>query len=130
MNNVETYITEFAKQNLVTGICSDDSIQVKNGEQTCAQHSERRSWAEYQCNILRTGVFKDCYEALSDDVASEAYENCLYDACGCSRGDDCKCLCSNLATFAKLCSNLKGINVNWRTQELCRESLIFILSYD
>lgn len=123
IGNVEVFITEFAKEHMIAGTCSDYGLKPKSGQQMCEKFPERRAWAEHECNILRSGVFKSCYESFSDDVASAAYDRCLHDACGCSRGDDCRCLCTNLAVFAKLCSNLKGINLNWRTQELCRKCL-------
>lgn len=123
IGNVEVFITEFAKEHVVAGTCSDYGLKPKSGQQMCEKFPERRAWAEHECNVLRSGVFKSCYEAFSDDMASAAYDRCLHDACGCSRGDDCRCLCTNLAVFAKLCSNLKGINLSWRTQELCRKCL-------
>lgn len=114
---------EFAlTHNTDAQMCKDTGV-VLTGEAMCKKYEARRGWAVSRCGALRSGIFKDCYKALSDDEASEAYQSCLYDACSCNRGDDCQCLCGNLAAFARKCSNLKGFHVKWRTQELCREFL-------
>jgi hypothetical protein len=53
------------------------------------------------------------------DVASYV-RDCQWDACGCSSGGDCECLCTAISAYANACAD-KGIHVPWRSTFLCRE---------
>lgn len=43
----------------------------------------------------------------------------------CDSGGDCECLCTAVATYAEECSQ-RGISVRWRSQELCRKSVLLM----
>ncbi|TSY13799.1 Otogelin [Bagarius yarrelli] len=62
------------------------------------------------------------------DVTSY-YMNCLVDACSCSRGGDCDCFCTSLATYAHSCCQ-QGIPIDWRSPSLCHSSLVSIEAAD
>lgn len=45
----------------------------------------------------------------------------------CDSGGDCECLCSAIATYADECAR-HGLPVRWRSQELCRECALPLVS--
>ncbi|XP_058237297.1 otogelin isoform X1 [Hemibagrus wyckioides] len=81
----------------------------------CALNPTRESFAKRQCGILLSEVFQTCHPVV--DVTSY-YMNCLADTCSCSRGGDCECFCSSLATYAHSCCQ-QGIPIDWRSPSLC-----------
>lgn len=54
-------------------------------------------------------------------VDAEPYvEMCVEAACSCPSVGDCVCFCDVIAAYAQACSE-KGVNINWRSNDLCRE---------
>lgn len=49
------------------------------------------------------------------------------DACSCDQGGDCECLCTALAAYAYECT-AKGVNIRWRTPDLCRKTYILVIT--
>ncbi|XP_019618909.1 PREDICTED: SCO-spondin-like [Branchiostoma belcheri] len=89
--------------------------KAKEIKDTCSLHPHRKAWAQRQCAIIKSDLFKACH-AL---VPYQGYlDRCVFDACGCDSGGDCECLCTAVAAYAQAC-NFHGAYVSWRTQELC-----------
>ncbi|XP_066271768.1 von Willebrand factor-like [Branchiostoma lanceolatum] len=89
--------------------------KAKEVKDTCSLHPHRKAWAQRQCAIIKSDLFKACH-AL---IPYQAYlDRCVFDACGCDSGGDCECLCTAVAAYAQAC-NFHGAYVSWRTQELC-----------
>lgn len=84
---------------------------------TCEEHPQRKTWAQRQCGILKSDVFKVCHLEVPVDMYMK---RCIYDTCACDQGGDCECLCTALSAYAHACS-MKGIPVKWRTPDLCRK---------
>lgn len=81
----------------------------------CSEHRVRRTWSTKQCSVLKSEPFSSCHS----EVPLEPYlDRCIWDACACDQGGDCKCLCTSISVYAYQCA-LKGIILKWRTQELC-----------
>ncbi|XP_035665590.1 mucin-5AC-like [Branchiostoma floridae] len=89
--------------------------KAKEIKDTCSLHPHRKAWAQRQCAIIKSDLFKACH-AL---IPYQGYlDRCVFDACGCDSGGDCECLCTAVAAYAQAC-NFHGAYVSWRTQELC-----------
>jgi hypothetical protein len=84
---------------------------------TCETNKERKYWASYACNIMKTPSFTACHRVVDVDPF---YEACMYDSCGCDRGGDCECLCTAVAAYVHMC-NTKGVSIKWRDQYNCRK---------
>ncbi|XP_034624665.1 mucin-2 [Trachemys scripta elegans] len=93
------------------GPCPD----VVNEILPCNLKPHRKSWAEKECSIIRSEVFKDCHAKVDP---APFYENCVHDACSCDSGGDCECFCSAVAAYAHEC-NKTGVCVFWRTPDIC-----------
>ncbi|XP_035317018.1 mucin-2 isoform X1 [Cricetulus griseus] len=81
----------------------------------CSLNPHRRSWAEKQCSIIKSGVFKGCHSRVDPTVF---YEACVHDSCSCDTGGDCECFCSAVASYAQECTKAEAC-VFWRTPDLC-----------
>ncbi|KAM9494299.1 otogelin [Clarias gariepinus] len=81
----------------------------------CILNPIREPFAKRQCGILLSEVFQACHPVV--DV-TWYYMNCLMDTCSCSRGGDCECFCTSLATYAHRCCQ-HGISIDWRSPSLC-----------
>uniref|UniRef100_A0A8C5YWI8 Mucin-2 n=1 Tax=Marmota marmota marmota TaxID=9994 RepID=A0A8C5YWI8_MARMA len=81
----------------------------------CSLNPHRRSWAEKQCSIIKSGVFSVCHSKVDPTVF---YEACVQDSCSCDTGGDCECFCSAVASYAQECTKAEAC-VFWRTPDLC-----------
>ncbi|CAH1788460.1 unnamed protein product, partial [Owenia fusiformis] len=81
----------------------------------CEHSPYRKPWAQKECGIIAGDLFAECH----GEVPYQSYlERCIYDTCACDMGGDCECLCTAIAAYAQECT-LKGVEVRWRSQELC-----------
>uniref|UniRef100_A0A8D0X9A9 VWFD domain-containing protein n=1 Tax=Sus scrofa TaxID=9823 RepID=A0A8D0X9A9_PIG len=83
----------------------------------CSLNPHRRSWAEKQCSLIKSKVFRACHSKVDP---KPFYEACVHDSCSCDTGGDCECFCSAVASYAQECTK-EGACVFWRTPDLCRE---------
>ena len=83
----------------------------------CALHPERKVWAQRKCGLLKSSVFAPCHSEVPID---SFWKRCIFDTCSCDQGGDCECLCTALSAYAYACS-AKGVNIKWRTPDLCRK---------
>lgn len=49
------------------------------------------------------------------------YEACLHESCLCSKGGDCDCFCSVVASYVRAC-NQHGVSILWRREGFCGKS--------
>lgn len=104
--------------------------------ESCSLHWKMLSWSARtlpQCSSpkaakskhhLATTAAKCQHGTLHPQVYHlPYYEACVRDTCGCDMGGDCECLCDAVAAYAKACLD-KGVCVDWRTPDFCRECLI------
>ncbi|XP_021022758.1 mucin-2 [Mus caroli] len=89
---------------------------VSHNPDPCSLNPHRRSWAEKQCSIIKSRVFKVCHSKVDPTVF---YEACVHDSCSCDTGGDCDCFCSAVASYAQECTKAEAC-VYWRTPDLCR----------
>ncbi|EDL18120.1 mCG142255, isoform CRA_a [Mus musculus] len=89
---------------------------VSHNPDPCSLNPHRRSWAEKQCSIIKSRVFKVCHSKVDPTVF---YEACVHDSCSCDTGGDCDCFCSAVASYAQECTKAEAC-VFWRTPDLCR----------
>ncbi|NWW41682.1 MUC6 protein, partial [Panurus biarmicus] len=83
----------------------------------CSKNPYRKAWAEKTCSIINSHVFSACHNKVN---RMPYYEACVRDSCGCDIGGDCQCMCDAIAVYAMACLE-KGICIDWRTPEFCRE---------
>ncbi|XP_029767907.1 mucin-2 [Terrapene carolina triunguis] len=102
---------EFGNSWKLSGSCPDVVDEIL----PCNLKPHRKSWAEKECSIIRSEVFKDCHAKVDP---APFYENCVHDACSCDSGGDCECFCSAVAAYAHEC-NKTGVCVFWRTPDIC-----------
>ncbi|XP_072826843.1 mucin-2 [Vicugna pacos] len=88
---------------------------VSSTPEPCTLNWHRRSWAEKQCSIIKSRVFRTCHSKVDP---KPFYEACVHDSCSCDTGGDCECFCSAVASYAQECAK-EGACVTWRTPELC-----------
>ncbi|XP_064348021.1 mucin-2 [Camelus dromedarius] len=88
---------------------------VSSTPEPCTLNWHRRSWAEKQCSIIKSWVFRTCHSKVDP---KPFYEACVHDSCSCDTGGDCECFCSAVASYAQECTK-EGACVTWRTPELC-----------
>uniref|UniRef100_A0A8D1IEY2 Mucin-2 n=1 Tax=Sus scrofa TaxID=9823 RepID=A0A8D1IEY2_PIG len=81
----------------------------------CSLNPHRRSWAEKQCSLIKSKVFRACHSKVDP---KPFYEACVHDSCSCDTGGDCECFCSAVASYAQECTK-EGACVFWRTPDLC-----------
>ncbi|XP_072029529.1 uncharacterized protein [Amphiura filiformis] len=77
---------------------------------------KRLKWAEKECAIIKSDLFKDCHNQLPPTTY---YEDCVYDASRCDRGGDCKCLCDAIAAYAQRCVEQDKCIEGWRAAAKC-----------
>ncbi|XP_036895148.1 mucin-2 [Sturnira hondurensis] len=81
----------------------------------CTKNPHRLAWAQKECSIIKSPVFRVCHSKVDP---KPFYENCVQDSCSCDTGGDCECFCSAVASYAQECTK-EGACVFWRTPELC-----------
>ncbi|XP_074481538.1 mucin-5B-like [Sebastes fasciatus] len=81
----------------------------------CASNRYREAWAQKQCSIITSVTFQGCHSQVDP---GPYYDSCVRDSCACDSGGDCECLCTAVATYAKIC-NEAGACVKWRKPKLC-----------
>lgn len=72
-------------------------------------------FAEEACALLTSSKFEACHSAVSP---LPYLQNCRYDVCSCSDGQEC--LCSAVANYAAACAG-KGVRIGWREPDFCGE---------
>ncbi|XP_072516153.1 mucin-5B-like [Salminus brasiliensis] len=81
----------------------------------CSYNPYRQAWAEKQCSIIKSDVFKACHSQVDP---APYYDACVWDSCACDTGGDCECFCTAVAAYAEAC-NEGGDCVAWRTPNTC-----------
>ncbi|XP_010081988.1 PREDICTED: mucin-2-like, partial [Pterocles gutturalis] len=94
-----------------SSMCPDVTQEIK----PCDVKPHRKSWAEKECSIIQSEVFKICHSKV-DPIPF--YEACVHDACSCDSGGDCECFCSAVAAYAQECTKADAC-VFWRTPDIC-----------
>ncbi|XP_074921935.1 mucin-2 [Chelonoidis abingdonii] len=102
---------EFGNSWKLSGSCPDVMDEIL----PCNLKPHRKSWAEKECSIIRSEVFKVCRDKVDP---TPFYENCVHDACSCDSGGDCECFCSAVAAYAQECIKAEAC-VFWRTPDIC-----------
>ncbi|NXR58312.1 MUC2 protein, partial [Rhadina sibilatrix] len=92
-------------------MCPDVAREIK----PCDLKPHRKSWAEKECSIIQSEVFKICHSKVNPHPF---YEACVHDACSCDSGGDCECFCSAVAAYAQECMKAEAC-VFWRTPDIC-----------
>ncbi|KAA0715188.1 von Willebrand factor [Triplophysa tibetana] len=70
-------------------------------------------------------VQPSCADAVQVDP-EPYWDICTHDTCSCASVGDCACFCNAVAAYAHECSQ-KGVVVNWRSNDLCRQILDEVL---
>ncbi|XP_009978300.1 PREDICTED: mucin-2-like, partial [Tauraco erythrolophus] len=107
----ETSALQFGNSWKQSSTCSDVTEEIN----PCDVKPHRESWAEKECNIIQSEVFKICHSKV-DPIPF--YEACVHDACSCDSGGDCECFCSAVAAYAQECIKAQAC-VFWRTPDIC-----------
>ncbi|XP_040464782.1 mucin-2 [Falco naumanni] len=107
----ETNALKFGNSWKQSSMCPDVTQEIK----PCDVKPHRKSWAEKECSIIQSEVFKICHSKV-DPVPF--YEACVHDACSCDSGGDCECFCSAVAAYAQECTKAQAC-VFWRTPDIC-----------
>ncbi|KAM9605087.1 mucin-2 isoform 2-T2 [Morphnus guianensis] len=107
----ETNALKFGNSWKQSSVCPDITQEIK----PCDVKPHRKSWAEKECSIIRSEVFKICHSKV-DPIPF--YEACVHDACSCDSGGDCECFCSAVAAYAQECTKAQAC-VFWRTPDIC-----------
>ncbi|GAB0190061.1 mucin-2 [Grus japonensis] len=107
----ETDALKFGNSWKQSSMCPDVTQEIK----PCDVKPHRKSWAEKECSIIRSEVFKICHSKV-DPIPF--YEACVHDACSCDSGGDCECFCSAVAAYAQECTKAQAC-VFWRTPDIC-----------
>ncbi|KAK9952106.1 hypothetical protein ABG768_017964 [Culter alburnus] len=92
-----------------------DCPDVTNVKHPCDANPKRRPWAEKQCGIILSSVFKDCHSPVD---SGPYYDACVRDTCACDSGGDCDCVCTAVAAYATECRK-KNVCVAWRRPDFC-----------
>ncbi|KFZ56127.1 Mucin-2, partial [Podiceps cristatus] len=107
----ETNALKFGNSWKQSPVCPDVMEEIK----PCDLKPHRKSWAEKECSIIQSEVFKICHSKV-DPIPF--YEACVHDACSCDSGGDCECFCSAVAAYAQECTKSQAC-VFWRTPDIC-----------
>jgi len=68
------------------------------------------------CNMINTEKnFTACHSVVPPD---QYYKACLHESCLCSKGGDCACFCSAVASYVRAC-NQHGVSILWRREGFC-----------
>ncbi|PIO37150.1 hypothetical protein AB205_0166440, partial [Aquarana catesbeiana] len=89
-------VLEFGNSWKIDSICPD-ATEVIN---PCSKTPHRKAWAEKQCGLIKSDVFKICHSKVDP---KPFYEACVTDACSCDSGGDCECFCSAVAAYVIFC---------------------------
>uniref|UniRef100_A0A670ZPQ9 VWFD domain-containing protein n=1 Tax=Pseudonaja textilis TaxID=8673 RepID=A0A670ZPQ9_PSETE len=81
----------------------------------CELKPHRKAWAEKECSLIKSEVFKICHHKVNPQPY---YEACVHDACACDTGGDCECFCTAVAAYAHECIKADAC-VHWRTPDIC-----------
>ncbi|XP_063293571.1 mucin-2-like [Pelobates fuscus] len=104
-------VLEFGNSWKAKPTCPDVTEEVH----PCSLNPHRHSWAEKQCGLIKSDVFKVCHSKVDPTLF---YEACVNDACSCDSGGDCECFCTAVAAYAQECTKA-GACVYWRTPDIC-----------
>ncbi|XP_056384155.1 mucin-2-like [Hyla sarda] len=104
-------VLEFGNSWKVDATCPDATDVVN----PCSQNPHRHSWAEKQCSLIKSHIFKICHSKVDP---KPFYEACVNDACSCDSGGDCECFCTAVAAYAQECTKAEAC-VYWRTPDIC-----------
>ncbi|XP_029140043.1 mucin-2 [Protobothrops mucrosquamatus] len=81
----------------------------------CDVKPHRKTWAEKECSLIKSEVFKKCHHKVDPQPY---YEACVHDACSCDTGGDCECFCTAVAAYAHECIKVEAC-IHWRTPDIC-----------
>ncbi|XP_005378811.1 PREDICTED: von Willebrand factor [Chinchilla lanigera] len=107
---VEAMVADFGNSWKLHGDCQDLQMQPSD---PCALNPRLARFAEEACRLLMSPKFEACHHAVSP---LPYLQNCRYDVCSCSDGQDC--LCSAVASYAAACAG-RGVHVAWREPGFC-----------
>ncbi|KAM6459130.1 mucin-2 [Liasis olivaceus] len=91
--------------------CPDVEVDIE----PCEKKPHRKAWAEKECSLIKSDVFKKCHHKVDPQPY---YEACVHDACACDSGGDCECFCTAVAAYAHECIKTQAC-VHWRTPDIC-----------
>uniref|UniRef100_A0A8C6X9S8 VWFD domain-containing protein n=1 Tax=Naja naja TaxID=35670 RepID=A0A8C6X9S8_NAJNA len=91
--------------------CPDVEVVIE----PCELKPHRKAWAEKECSLIKSDVFKICHHKVDPQPY---YEACVHDACACDTGGDCECFCTAVAAYAHECIKAEAC-IHWRTPEIC-----------
>uniref|UniRef100_A0A8C2YFR7 Mucin 2, oligomeric mucus/gel-forming n=1 Tax=Coturnix japonica TaxID=93934 RepID=A0A8C2YFR7_COTJA len=94
-----------------SSVCPDVTEEIK----PCDLKPHRKSWAEKECSLILSDIFKICHSKVNP---SPFYDACVHDACSCDSGGDCDCFCSAVAAYAQECTKAQAC-VFWRSPDIC-----------
>ncbi|XP_053545247.1 mucin-2 [Bombina bombina] len=106
-----TSVLEFGNSWKVNPSCPDVSTEIH----PCLLTPHRKAWAEKQCELIKSEVFKVCHSKVDP---APFYDACVHDACSCDAGGDCECFCTAVAVYAQECTKAEAC-VFWRTPDVC-----------
>ncbi|XP_040183643.1 mucin-2-like [Rana temporaria] len=104
-------VLEFGNSWKSDSACPDATAMIN----PCLKNPHRQAWAEKQCGLIKSDVFKICQSKVDP---LPFYEACVSDACACDSGGDCECFCTAVAAYAQECTKA-GACVYWRTPDIC-----------
>ncbi|XP_069118777.1 SCO-spondin-like [Argopecten irradians] len=111
-------VISFANSWKTNPFCGDVPVDADQSAACSGDLATRADWAEDKCKVIMEGeLFSECRTHVSVDP-HQYYSDCLFDACGCSSGGDCECMCTAIANFAEAC-NRAGVSVSWRNPWTC-----------
>eukprot|EP00079_Xenopus_tropicalis_P024591 XP_012817353.1 PREDICTED: mucin-2-like [Xenopus tropicalis] len=102
---------EFGNSWKVNPTCPD----IHNKTDPCKLTPHRRSWAEKQCSLIKSDVFKICHTKVDP---TPFFDACVNDACFCEIDGDCDCFCTAVSVYAQECTKAEAC-VYWRTPDIC-----------
>ncbi|XP_070621293.1 mucin-2 [Erythrolamprus reginae] len=91
--------------------CPDVDVVIE----PCLEKPHRKAWAEKECSLIKSDVFKLCHHKVNPEPY---YEACVHDACACDSGGDCECFCTAVAAYAHECVKADAC-IHWRTPDIC-----------
>uniref|UniRef100_A0A8C9F1F9 Mucin 2, oligomeric mucus/gel-forming n=1 Tax=Pavo cristatus TaxID=9049 RepID=A0A8C9F1F9_PAVCR len=107
----ETSALTFGNSWKQSSVCPDVTEEIK----PCDLKPHRKSWAEKECSLILSEIFKICHSKVNP---SPFYDACVHDACSCDSGGDCDCFCSAVAAYAQECTKAQAC-VFWRSPDIC-----------
>nr|AGD81026.1 mucin 2 [Gallus gallus] len=107
----ETNALTFGNSWKQSSVCPDVTEEIK----PCDLKPHRKSWAEKECSLILSEIFKICHSKVNP---SPFYDACVHDACSCDSGGDCDCFCSAVAAYAQECTKAQAC-VFWRSPDIC-----------